>query len=229
MNPFYRILLLLALVLTCAGLYFFTPLQTYLAEDGFDGLLFWIRSQGIYAPICYGLFYIVGTTCFLPRFVLTVTGGLLFGALWGTVINLVSVTLGGTLSFLVARWLGKDGVDKWLLRSERLGRLEKYLREPSFYSILFLRLPPLVPVVALNYGLGLTRMKLRDFFFATLIGLAPLTFIYTSFGSVGQKMSLADPATWANDQVWGPFVLVIIIVLGAQLFKQLNSRILWNR
>ncbi len=226
MSPLYRMMFLLALVLTVAGLYFLTPLGTYLAEDGLSGLLLWVRSQGIYAPLCYGAFYVVATTFFFPRFILTVTGGLLFGVLMGTLVNLTSAMLSGTICFLLARWLGRGGIEKWLPRSERLSRWEHYIKNPSFHSVLLLRLPPLTPVVILHYGLGLTKIKLRDFFFATLIGVAPLTFIYTSFGAAGQKMSLADPATWANYQVWGPFALVIITVVGFQLFKYLSGRFL---
>jgi uncharacterized membrane protein YdjX (TVP38/TMEM64 family) len=49
--------------------------------------------------------------------------------------------------------------------------------------IFFSRLLPLISFDVVSYGAGLTRMSLRTFSLATLLGSLPMTFIYHSFGS----------------------------------------------
>jgi uncharacterized membrane protein YdjX (TVP38/TMEM64 family) len=43
---------------------------------------------------------------------------------------------------------------------------------------------PLISFDVVSYGAGLTRMSLRSFTMATLLGSLPMTFIYHSFGSI---------------------------------------------
>jgi len=62
------------------------------------------------APILFILLYALATVLFVPGSVLTVTGGALFGPVWGTLWNLTGATLGATVAFLAARYVGSDWV-----------------------------------------------------------------------------------------------------------------------
>ncbi len=206
--------------LTSAGLYFFTPIGDYLSREGMASLTAWIQSQGNWAPLIFGLIYITATVLALPGSVLTIGGGLIFGALWGTVINLVSATTGALLAFLMARYLGRDMVDRLLPNQSTLGGLDAKIGRNGFQSVLILRLVPLIPFNVLNFGLGLTRVRLADYLFATILGMMPGTFVFTSLGSVGRHLDFSDPATWADYHVWGPFVLVLLLSLIPRLIKR---------
>ncbi|OGQ07118.1 MAG: hypothetical protein A3G32_08960 [Deltaproteobacteria bacterium RIFCSPLOWO2_12_FULL_40_28] len=212
--------LLILFISGVLGLYFFTPVRDYLSKEGFVTLEAWIRSQGVLAPLVFGLIYIAATVFALPGSVLTIGGGLLFGAWWGTLINWLSASIGAIISFLLARYLGRDAVTKILKGKGTLHGLDEKIGNNGFYSVLILRLVPLFPFNGLNFGLGLTKVSFRDYLLATLLGMLPGTFVYTSLGSAGRHLSFADPSTWLQVQVWGPFLLVILLSLLPKIFKK---------
>jgi uncharacterized membrane protein YdjX (TVP38/TMEM64 family) len=103
-NHLIRILLLLGLV---TGI-----VLAILFRERFDGaaLEAWIRDAGAIAPLLFMLVYALATVLFLPRSVLTLTGGALFGPVLGTFYNLTGAMLGATLAVLIARYLASDRV-----------------------------------------------------------------------------------------------------------------------
>lgn len=74
----------------------------------------------------------------------------------------------------------------------------------------------------LNYGLGLTQVSLRHYVGATVLGMLPATFVYSSLGAAGRHLRLSDPATWTRVEVWGPFLLVIALSLLPKILKKRN-------
>ncbi|MBI4237540.1 MAG: TVP38/TMEM64 family protein [Deltaproteobacteria bacterium] len=214
------------LILLFAGivvlLYFFTPARDYLSPEGFSWIRSWIKGQGALAPLIFGSIYILATVFALPGSVLTISGGILFGTLWGTAINLVSATLGASLAFLLARYLGREFVEKWT--RGKLKSFDRKIGAHGFATVFYLRLVPLFPFNLLNFSLGLMQIKFRDYFFATLFGMAPGAFVYTSLGGASHYLDLNDPGAWLDYRVWGPFVLVLLLSLIPKLFRLLKNR-----
>lgn len=130
-----------------------------------------------------------------------------------------SACIGAICSFLIARYLGQDAVTKI---KGTLQSLDDKIGNNGFYSVFILRLVPLFPFNGLNVGLGLTKVSFRNYTLATLLGMLPGTFVYTSLGSAGRRLSLSDPSTWLRIQVWGPFLLVIILSLLPKIFKTMT-------
>lgn len=215
-----KLLSLLVFAGIILGLYFLTPARHYLSQDGFAQLERWIHSLGLWAPVVFGLIYVLACVAALPGSALTIGGGLLFGPWWGTLINWIAATIGALASFLIARYLGRTTVNRLLRNRSALTSLDDKLAGNAFYSVLFMRFVPLFPFNGLNYGLGLTKVSLRDYGWATAIGMLPATFVYTSLGAAGRRVNLTDPHTWADYHVWGPFVLVILLSLLPRLFRR---------
>src|SRR5262245_14507914 len=67
-----------------------------------------------WAPILYILIYIAGTVLLVPGTVMSFAGAILFGAYLGTLYTWIGATIGATLSFLVAKLLGRGFVDQLL-------------------------------------------------------------------------------------------------------------------
>jgi uncharacterized membrane protein YdjX (TVP38/TMEM64 family) len=213
-----KLLLLILLIVLITVLYLFTPARHYLSPEGFQELQIWIQSQGILAPLIFGIIYITATVLVLPGSVLTIGGGILFGTAWGTLINLISATLGATCAFLLARYLGREFVAKRL--KGKVAQFDEKVGEHGFYTVLYLRLIPLFPFNLLNYSLGLTQVKFRDYFIASFVGMAPGSFVFTSLGGIGKHLRLSDPKTWADYHVWGPFALVILLSIIPRFFRK---------
>jgi uncharacterized membrane protein YdjX (TVP38/TMEM64 family) len=56
------------------------------------------------------MLFALGTVAFVPGVVFSLAGGALFGPFWGSLWNLAGTTLGATLAFLVARYIGGEWV-----------------------------------------------------------------------------------------------------------------------
>ncbi|MFP4607588.1 MAG: VTT domain-containing protein [Thiohalospira sp.] len=145
----------------------------------------WIQGTGGLAPLLFLALYTLGAVLFLPGSVLTLAGGALFGPVLGTAVNLAGATIGGTLAFLIARYLASDWV------AERAGGRLKQLKEgveaEGWRFVAFTRLVPIFPYNLLNYALGLTRIPVLPYVVATLVCMAPGAAAYTYLGYVGRE------------------------------------------
>jgi|SRR3989338_100408 len=200
------------------GLYFLTPLKDLLSQNNLENLKSWIQAQGAWAPFIYIVLYSCAVVFALPGSVLTLLGGLIFGIFWGVVLVTLSANLGALLAFWVARFLGRDVASK-LLRG-RIQNLNEGIGQHGFYVVLWTRLIPIFPFNVLNYAFGLTDVKTKDYFFGNILGMFPGTFVYVSLGNAASKVSLTDPKVWTQIEVWGPFVLVIILSFLPKLFRK---------
>lgn len=154
------------------------------------GIRDWILSFGWIAPILYIVLYTIRPLVLFPASVLSLTGGLAFGALWGTVFTVIGATLGAVLSFLVVRYMGKNLNQKsW---TGNWSKLEKNLVEKGFTYVLILRLIPLVPFDLISYAAGVSKIRLRAFVYGTLFGIIPGTFAYNFLGASFTKGSLRE-------------------------------------
>ncbi len=145
----------------------------------------WIEEAGNAAPLLFMAVYIVGTVFFFPGAILTLLGGALFGPVLGTLYNLTAATIGAMLSFLVARYLASDWVEK--KTGGRLKQLMNGVENEGWRFVAFTRLVPLFPFNLLNYGLGLTKIKFSHYSLATYIFMLPGATAYTYLGYIGKE------------------------------------------
>ena len=112
---------------------------------------------------------------------LTVAGGLLFGAWRGGALAVLAASLGAVALFLLAR-TALGGV---LARRAQplVERLRPGLDRDGFSWLLALRLIPVVPFWLTNLAPALLGMRLRPFVAATVLGIAPATFVLAGVGS----------------------------------------------
>ena len=114
---------------------------------------------------------------------LSMTSGFLFGTWIGGLIALVGGTLGAFGIFIIAKYFFSDFIKKNILN--KYSYVENYFKKNDLELMFLIRIVPAVPFFAQNLilaGLGAGNKK---FFYTTLLGLAPWSFI---FGSVGQGL-----------------------------------------
>ncbi len=175
-----------------------------------------VRGFGPLAPLIFVLVYALATVLLLPGSVLTIAGGLLFGPLLGMSLNVTGATLGATGAFLVARYGGRDMVERFL--SGRLKAFDAKAAENGFRVIFYLRLIPLVPFNGLNFAGGLSPIRLRDYVLATALGILPGAFAYTYLGdAVGELLR----GRFSN-RVW----IALAVFAAAALLPLLLKRVL---
>jgi Uncharacterized conserved protein len=145
----------------------------------------WVEGAGAAGPVVFMALYALATVLFLPGSVLTLAGGALFGPVWGTLWNLTGATIGASLAFLIARYLGADWVSR--RAGPRLSRLNEGVSSEGWRFIAFVRLVPVFPFNLLNYALGLTRIPFLAYVIASWIFMLPGAIAYTWLGYAGRE------------------------------------------
>lgn len=172
-----------------------------------------VLEFGVMAPMVYVAVYVIATFVFVPGAPLTIAGGALFGSVFGTLYTVIGATIGASLAFLLSRFLGRDFVGA--LEGERFKKLAEYdetIEKNGFGAVLFLRFVPLVPFNGLNFALGLTKVKFRDYVLGTIFGIIPGTFAYVYLGD-----SVASLRVW---NIVGAVILLAALSFGAVFFKK---------
>lgn len=113
--------------------------------------------------------------------------------LWGWavagVLSIVGWVIGAQIAFLFARRFGKPFVER-IFSFKKLYKFENYFGDKNlFWTVVFLRM--VIPVDILSYALGLfSEIKSGPFFFATLIGITPLAFIFAYAGDLPVRLQI---------------------------------------
>ncbi|WP_024327916.1 TVP38/TMEM64 family protein [Thioalkalivibrio sp. AKL19] len=128
------------------------------------------------------LLYMVVAAFSVPGIVvMTLAGGALFGVVWGTVLSSLASTLGATLTFVVARALARDAVQRRY--KNQLGRINAgFEREGAFY-LFALRMIPVFPFLLVNAGMGLLPIRIWTYFWVSLVGMLPATAVFANAGT----------------------------------------------
>ncbi len=178
--------------LALAGVIAGAAIWLALASDKLDPALVegTIRDLGAWAPAGHVVLFALGTIVFFPGAVFGLVGGLLFGPLWGTILNLAGATLGATAAFLVGRFVAADWVRG--RAGPRLQRLVDGVEAEGWRFVAFVRLVPLFPFNLTNYAFGLTRISLRDYVVASAICMLPGTLAYTGLGYAGREAAAGN-------------------------------------
>lgn len=141
----------------------------------------WILSFGLWAPLIYIIIYTVRPLIFFPASVLSIAGGLVFGAWLGTLYTIIGATSGALLSFYVAKTLGKKLVKKeW---SGKAAKIQQQMETNGFLYVLLFRLIPVINFDLISYLAAFAKVRFIPFALATLIGIIPGTFAYNFLGS----------------------------------------------
>lgn len=172
------------LCMVLAAAYFF-PLSAWIS-----GFVSWVGGLGALGAVVYSLVYIAGTVLLVPGTILTVGGGFLYGPILGVLLVSPASVAGATLSFLLARSFARDWTRRRISRYPRFEILDRAVEKQGFKIVLLMRLQPVfIPFALLNYAIGLTRVRLRDYVIASWIGMLPATTLYVYLGASVRSVS----------------------------------------
>jgi uncharacterized membrane protein YdjX (TVP38/TMEM64 family) len=168
-------LAVIALLLAAFAALWFSPLREHLTRENIRAAVGQIRGVW-YAPIIYIFIYAAGCVVALPASIFVIAAGFIWGWLLGGCYAMVGGTLGAIISYFAGRFIGEGLLERF----GRIGRVvAKQVDHAGFRSLLILRNIPGIPFAALNYGAGVAGVRFRDYFFATILGIAPSKFVFT--------------------------------------------------
>lgn len=110
----------------------------------------------------------------------------LWGSFWAGIVSILGWTLGNLIAFILAKKYGRPIVKK-IGTEKEIADLREYLPSKNdnlFGNLVLLRI--IFPVDLLSYVLGLFApdIKLKTFFWSTLIGIAPGALLFSYLGTM---------------------------------------------
>src|SRR5260370_24314593 len=206
--------LVVILVVVFAAALLFLPLRDWTVS-----VVAWVRSLGALGVAVYAIVYILAAVLLFPASLLTLAAGFLYGPLWGTLLVAPPRVVASPVAFLLGRWVARDWIKRRIEQSARFSAVDSAVGANGFKVVFLLRLSPIFPFTLLNYALGLTRVRLRDFVLASFLGMLPGTFLYVYLGS-----SVANLAALASGNAtgvgmrqhvlfWGGLAATILVVV----------------
>ncbi len=168
-----KFVLLAIFILTGILIFRFTSLKETVTPEVLGRL---VRACGLWAPAVFIAFEAIAICLFVPASIMIVLSATLFGVSWGFFCGWMGAVAGACLAFAVGRSLGRD-----LVASLIGGRLEKYdnaIETNGFVTVLYVRLLN-CPFTPMNYGFSVTRVRFRDYFLGTGLGVPVSIFIIT--------------------------------------------------
>jgi uncharacterized membrane protein YdjX (TVP38/TMEM64 family) len=191
--------------------------------DGFtnvDALQARIASLGAWAPVGFVFLYVIATVAMIPGGLFDLVGGALFGPVWGSVFNLAGVSLGAATSFLIARYLAGDWVER--RAGPRVQSVIKSVETDGWQFVAFIRLVPVFPYPLANYLLGLTRIPFLHYMLATIVFALPSTVAYTWIGHAGR----AAVAGETDNIRYALFAigLIAIVIMAPRFYKRMRRK-----
>lgn len=161
-----------------------------------------VAASGPWGPVVYVALHVVLTLLPVPKNLLAVIAGALFGLGGGVALSWLAAALSAVLGFEVGRRLGYDAVSQ--LTGGRVERVQRTLREQGVLSVVIARLLPVVPFTVVNYGAGVSALSRRDFVAGTVVGVLPGTVAYAAVGAS------AGRDAWTVVQGVGAGVLLLV-------------------
>lgn len=145
-------------------------------------LVAFVEAHFLIAVLAYAGVYVAAVAFSLPGAAfLSLAGGLLFGAVTGTLLTVASATAGATLVFLFARILfGEDALARL---GPQAGTLAANVRRNAWSYLLALRLVPLFPFFLVNLIPAFAGVRLSTFVATTAVGILPGSAVFTLSGA----------------------------------------------
>jgi len=183
----------------------------------------WLAVAGIWAPLAFILFYAIGICLFIPGSLLTTLGAAIYGPYWGFVYVWVAAMFGAAGAFLIGRYLGREFAAS--LIGDRLKKYDDAIERNGFATVLYLRLV-YFPFTPLNFGMGLTKVRFRDYLWGTGLGILVGTFIFTFF--VGSIKEVWATGQWANLLTWKVIFSLGLFVFSLFIPKIIKKLKIWQ-
>ncbi|GAB3482763.1 TVP38/TMEM64 family protein [Nocardiopsis coralliicola] len=175
------------------------------AAPGLGQLREYVAAAGPAGLAVYIAGYVVLSLVFVPRPLISATGGAAFGPVAGIAAAVAGSVAAAWVQFAVGRFLARDAVAA-RLPAGVLARLDRLTERHGLLAVIQLRLVPVIPFAAVNYGFGLTGLRAVPFVVGTALGSVPGTTAVVLLGD-----SLTDPGSPAFLASIALFLVLLLV------------------
>jgi uncharacterized membrane protein YdjX (TVP38/TMEM64 family) len=153
--------------------------------------IFWVLMAGFGIPV-------------------SLLAGFIFGKWLGTFVLVVGLSMGATILYVFGNYFLKEIIKEKFLT--RFKNLEEKFKKSEFIYLLVYRFIGGIPFALSNVLPCIFNVKINNFFWSTLIGITPATFLIVSIGSGIEKIidqNLVAPEI--RDIIYSPDIYIPII------------------
>jgi len=157
---------------------------------------------------------------------LVLASGFLFGVYFGTILVVITLSLGASLTYIIANYFFKDLIKEKF--SNKFKFLEEKIKSNEFFVIFLLRVIGGTPLQIQNILPVFFNVKLKNYFFGSLTGFLPQAFVFCSLGAGLEnqiKKNTKPPSFFeliTSFEIYGPimafFILLILAFIARKLF-----------
>lgn len=186
----------------------------------------YVRGAGAMGYALYVVVYVVCCVFLVPASALTLGAGAIFGFVAGTILNLVSATLGACAAFLLGRTVFRKRIEQKVAANPKLRAVDKAVEKEGTKLMLLMRLSGFPPFTWINYGLSLTGVKFLPYVVTTLVGIIPGTAAFTYLGAAGADVASGSTGSTITTvfKVVGAVGAVIVAIIIARIASRAVKR-----
>lgn len=169
---------------------------------------------GAAAPIVFVAIGVVLMSVMVPKTIVSIAAGALFGTGMGTAVMLVTAVIAALANYAIGRWWLGGTLSKWMDRDvggpshEWVRMVGLVAKDAGWFVHLLFRLTP-VPTMVISYLMGACRARLAPFIAAAAIAIIPQSLWVHS----GTAVRLVDDRD-AGGLHWAGIVVSIVAAIG---------------
>jgi len=183
-----------------------------------------VQALGLFGPVSFVFFCILGTLVFVPTPVLYFAAGVSFGIPLGFALVSAAFLLNAAGFFWVGRHLSRKWVIKKIGLHAKVKAVDDAVTDYGWKMVLLIRMTGILPFSMMNYALGLSNIPFRHYLFASWIGAMPGMFMYLYLGSLAGETVLEAGARPRAAVEWVLFGVGSLVTFMLGLYATLIVR-----
>ena len=185
-----------------------------------------ISSNFIINIIYFFIFSIVWVALLGFGSPILIVSGILFGKWIGTIVSIISISVGALALYSIANFFFKDIV-KNILEKKFKKYIQLFKKNEFFYFFIYRLTGGLgIPFCLQNVFPILFNMKKMNYFFATLFGFVPVFFVFNSIGAglntyIKKSENFNILQLMLTPEIYFPILMFTILIILSLIFKKI--------
>ena len=151
--------------------------------------------------------------------------GILFGKWIGTIISIISISIGALILYVIANFFFRDKVKK-ILEQKFKKYIQLFQKNEFYYFFLYRFIGGLgVPFFLQNIFPVLFNMKKKNYFFSSLFGFVPSFFIFNTIGAgLNNYIEKSENFSFLKlvllPEIYFPILMFIVLIIISLFIKK---------
>ena len=151
--------------------------------------------------------------------------GILFGKWIGTIISIISISIGALILYIIANFFFRDTVKK-ILEQKFKKYIQLFQKNEFYYFFLYRFIGGLgAPFFLQNILPVLFDMKKKNYFFSSLFGFVPSFFVFNTIGAglnnyIEKSENFSFLGLVLLPEIYFPILMFIVLIIASLLIKK---------